>query len=152
MWEQMKRTLKVAACVAGIGLLLITLAFTYSTARGHTSWFIAVPRVTITLDGKPSAGYVHRARGGGNLFVTFDHAGKRQTYDLAVTEEGSVSVYRCGEWVAPRLPAIPIGDVNPPCFFVEPPITYRRIVQKASVGQSYAAFITDENEKLEAHW
>lgn len=112
----------------------------------------AVPTVTITVDGKPSSGWVHRTRTGHNLFVTFDHPGRRQTYDLAVSDAGQVSVYRCGKWVAPRFPAIPTGDVNPPCFFVEPPDTYRRITQKASVGQTYASFITDENEQLEAHW
>jgi hypothetical protein len=133
-------------------MLFITLAMGYSTAKGYTSWFIAVPRVAITVDGKQSGGWVHRTRGGKTLFVTFGNAGKRQTYDLVVTEKGDVSVYRCGKWVAPRFPIIPIGDINPPCFFIERPTTYRRVVQKASVGQNSASFITDEDEKLEARW
>lgn len=142
---------KLAAKLAVVFLVLLVFAAIsvgYSTLRGYTSWFIVVPDASITLDGEPTSGRVHKTRSGASLYVTVDVPGKRHTYELEMSKDGKAHVSGCGRWVAPRFPVILTGDLNPPCFFEEPMPTDESV----SLTSNAATFITKDGRKLEAHW
>jgi hypothetical protein len=128
-------------------VVVAAISVGYSTLRGYTSWFIVVPNASITLDGEPTSGRVHKTRGGASLYVTVDVPGTRHTYDLEMSKDGKAHVSGCARWVAPRFPVILTGDLNPPCFFAEP----MRTDESASITSNSAKFITKDGRKLEAH-
>jgi hypothetical protein len=143
----MKRSLEATITVfAGVFLVLVVLPGIYSTAMGYTVWFFKISSPVITVDGKQTKGWLHKARDGRVLFFTRKDADRPETYDLVFTDSGNAYVLSCGTWTAPRLPVLPVGDVNPPCFF------------KGSAGQNLTrgpnsvAFISIDGKRLEARW
>ncbi len=113
----MRISARMTAVIAGTLLILVVLAMAYSTARGYTVWFIKIPHAVITVNGRRTNGWLHEANNGNRIFITRSDSSKPETYDLVFAHDGDGRVLSCGVWVASRLPMIPIGDVNPPCFF-----------------------------------
>ena len=122
------------------------VALAYSTAKGYTSWFFRVRHPVITVNGIRSEGWLHRTRDGNGIFLTEHGSGRRVTYDLVFTESGSRYVFSCGTWVAPRWPAIPVGDLNPPCLV----LGYAGHSLKRETNA--VSFTTLDGRKLQAHW
>ena len=143
---------RVKALVKAIVFIVISLfafavmALAYSTAKGYTSWFFRVWHPHITVNGIPSEGWLHRNRDGNGIFLTEHGSDRSVTYDLIFTDGGNGHVLNCGAWVAPRWPAIPIGDVNPPCFY----LGYAG--QSLTRGTNSVSFTTMDGRKLHADW
>lgn len=144
--NRIKTSVKAMALIAISVLAFAFMALAYSTAKGYTSWFFRVRHPVITVDGIRSEGWLHKTRNGDTFFFTEHSQGRSVTYDLVFTASGNRYVFSCGAWVAPRWPAIPVGDVNPPCFF----LGYAgRTLTKAA---NSVAFTTLDGRKLQAHW
>src|SRR5205085_6957978 len=109
------RLVRTSLKVSGVTLfalaLVLAVTLTYSTARGYTSWWFGLSG-RVTVDGVPN-GYMHRIAMNSAVIITRTDLSPRQSYLVGLS--GKKSLIHCGEWHAPRLPAFPIGDVNPPC-------------------------------------
>jgi len=147
MGNDMKRFAKaMTAVTASAFLVLVVLPGIYSTARGYTVWFFKISSPIITVDGKPTKGWLHKTHDGRVVFFTRNDTDRPETYDLVLTDNGNGSVLSCDTWTAPRLPVFPVGDVNPPCFF------------KGSAGEGLTrgpnsvAFTSIDGKRLEARW
>ena len=61
----------------------------------------------------------------------------------------------CGEWHAPRFPACPIGDVNPPCSIFNSanlPAADNPIVGTLKAGPRSVEFQTMQGRRVFASW
>jgi hypothetical protein len=78
----------------------------------------------------------------------------RQSYLVALS--GRKWLIHCGEWHAPRLPAFPIGDVNPPCSIfnngAELPTADNPIVGTLKAGPHSVEFQRLQGRKVSASW
>jgi len=92
--------------------LLVAVPLTYSTARGYTEWWL-MSGGYVAVDGVRH-GYLHRNWSRSAVIITRTDLEARQSYLIQLTRSKSWTY--CGDWHAPRLPAFPIGDVNPPCM------------------------------------
>lgn len=144
--NRVKASVKTMAFIAISLLAFAALTLAYSTSKGYTQWFFRVRHAAVTVNGMPSEGWLHRTRDGNGMFLTEHRSGRSATYDLVFTDSGNSYVFSCGTWVAPRWPAIPVGDVNPPCFLM------------GSAGHSLirginsVSFTTLDGRKLQADW
>lgn len=127
-------------------LAFAVLALTYSTSKGYTQWFFRVRHAAVMVNGMPSGGWLHRTHDGNGMFFTEHRSDRSVTYDLVFTDSGNSYVFSCGTWVAPRWPAIPVGDVNPPCFLMG------SAGQKLIRGINFVSFTTLDGRKLQADW
>ena len=142
-----KSPLKAAAVVASIALLLLSFAAIDSTRKGYLVWFARIPSAAISINGKPAKGWLHGTRDGQTMFFTRADSDKPVTYDLIFTSGEKNFVVACGTWVAPQLPFIAVGDVNPPCFFVG-----GHGGRNLNKGERFVSFVTDDGARLEADW
>jgi len=103
--------------LAGSGLfifgLLSVLGLWYSTAHGYTTWWFS-SNSQVTVDGVRS-GFLDANREHSAVIITRTDLRPSQSYLVGLS--GRKSVTHCRDWQAPRLPAFPIGDVDPPCSF-----------------------------------
>lgn len=136
----------VAAITAGALFVLVVLPGIYSTARGYTVWFFRVSNPVITVDGKQTKGWLHKAHNGRVMFFTRNDGDRPETYDLVFTDNGNGYVLSCGRWIAPRLPVFPVGDVNPPCFFEG------TAGRDLTGGPRSVAFTAADGKRFEARW
>lgn len=144
--SRLKTAVKTITLIAISFSLLAAMALAYSTAKGYTSWFFRVRHPVIMINGVRSEGWLHRTRDGNAIFFTEHNSVRSVTYDLAFDDSGNGDVFNCGTWVAPRWPTIPIGDLNPPCFF----LGYAG--QDLTRGPNSVSFSTLDGRRLEAHW
>ena len=143
----MKRSVKATITVtASAFLVLVVLPGIYSTAKGYTVWFFQIPSPVLTVDGKQTKGWLHKARDGRVVFFIRNDADRPETYDLVFTNSGNAYVMSCGTWTAPRLPVFPVGEVNPPCFFKG------SAGQNSTRGPNSVAFTAIDGKRLEARW
>jgi hypothetical protein len=142
----MKKLVRTTAAIAGTFFAFVAFAMAYSTAKGYTVWFIKIPHTVITVNGRQTTGWLHKANNGNAIFFTRADSSKPETYDLVFANDGNGRVLSCGAWVASRLPLIAIGDVNPPCF-CEGSAGYG-----LTKGPRSIAFTTNEGARVEAHW
>ena len=103
---------KVTRATLLVLTLLVAAPLTYSTARGYTEWWL-MSGGHVAVDGVRE-GYLHRNWSRSAVIVTRTDLATRQSYLIQLN--GSKFLTYCGDWHAPRLPAFPIGDVNPPCM------------------------------------
>ena len=144
--NRLKTSVKAITLIAICFFVLAAMALAYSTATGYTSWFFRVRHPVITVNGIRSEGWLHRTRNGNVIFFTEHSPSRAVTYELVFADSGNGHVFSCGAWVAPRWPTIPMGDLNPPCFF----LGYAG--QHLTRGSNSVSFSTLDGRRLEAHW
>jgi hypothetical protein len=144
----MKGPTRFAFTLVGFAIFVVAGSFAYSTARGYTSWYFRVPLSEMTVDGKTASGWLHRGNEWQVLFVTRNDAMQPESY-MIVIPQGAVS--SCANWVASRLPAFPIGDVNPPCVIlgrIAPEGPPRNLVS----GPNFVEFTADDYSRVKLSW
>jgi hypothetical protein len=135
------------------GFLVIPLA--YSTARGYTQWWL-MSGGHVTVNGV-RAGYMHTNWSHSAVMITRTDSSSKQSYLVRISGEEFVGpmVY-CGDWHAPRVPAFPIGDVNPPCMGIldgpDPPGADRPRTSTLIARPRFVEFSTAEGKKVTATW
>jgi len=144
--NRVKASVKTIAFIAISLFAFAAMALAYSTSKGYTQWFFRVRRAVVTVNGMRSEGWLHRTRDGNGMFLTEHSSGRNTTYDLVFTGGGNGYVLSCGAWVAPRWPAIPAGDVNPPCFLMG------SAGHGLTRGTNSVSFTTLDGRKIQADW
>ena len=147
-----KVALKVVGLLLFIFALLIAAGLTCSTLHGYmTCWFWSTGSVAV--DGS-RRGYIHINKEKLAVIVTRTDSNPRQSYLVALS--GKRWLIHCGEWHAPRLPAFPIGDVNPPCSTfsngAELPTADNPIVNTLKSGPHSVEFQTMQGHRVSASW
>jgi hypothetical protein len=142
----MKLPMRTIAGMAGALLIFVVFAMAYSTAKGYTVWYVKLPISIISVNGKQAKGWLHRATNERSMYFTRADSSKPVTYSLVFVDGGNGYVWSCSTWVAPRLPAIPVGDLNPPCFLEG------SAGRNLTRGPRSIAFTTGDGTRLEAHW
>jgi hypothetical protein len=144
----MRRSFKAATTAVALVLAFLAFCLAYSTLKGYTTWFAWIPQAVITADGKSIKGWLHGTRDHRALFFTRADSDRPFTYDLSFAPGGNGAILGCGSWVAPRVPLIPIGDVNPPCLSTAGGGGGHNLMR----GQRSVSFVANDGVKLEAHW
>jgi len=107
----------------------------------------------VTVDGIQD-GYLHTNWSRTAVMITRTDSKPSQSY-LVWLSESKFMIY-CGDWHAPRLPAFPIGDVNPPCMgFLDdpdPPGADRPVDSTLTVRPGFVAFSTVRGKKVTVTW
>jgi hypothetical protein len=145
-----KRALKIAASSA---LVFVGVAVALSIFSPYTAWYFIVPTAHLTVDGRPVHGWLHRGSHAKVLFLTRQVKGKSESYMVGLRDSRPRLVLSCGAWTAPRLPAFPVGDVNPPCLFASsaadsPLLPDRNLL----VGLDSVEFTADDGSRIKATW
>jgi hypothetical protein len=135
--------------------MLLAVSVTYSTARGYTQWWFMLGG-HVAIDGVRS-GYLHTNWSRSAVMITRTDSKRRQSYLIRISgEEFSQSMIYCADWHAPRLPAFPIGDVNPPCMGViddpDPPDADRPLRKTMVARPGFVEFTTVQGNKVTATW
>ena len=148
----MKYALKPLIGVATFLAILAGAAMTYSTAEGYTVWYFVVPTAGISVNGKPSSGWVHKMQNGLEILVTRNDSERRETYAVLLTT-GDVR-QRCP--TAPRIPIFAEGDLIPPgCIGIDngSSISLRHPPdRKLTITSKSVVFLADDGKRIEAHW
>ena len=151
-----KRVVKMVLGLAGVGLFLFALLFAmslwYSTAHGYMTWWFSSSS-QVTVDGVRS-GFVHINSEHSAVIITRTDLHPSQSYLVGLSAEKSVT--HCGDWEAPRFPAFPIGDVNPPCSFFtngsELPVADNAILSTLKARPGFVEFKTEHGKNVTASW
>ena len=149
----MKRGVKIAAISF---LALFAAVITHEVFSPYTAWYFVVPNARITLDGRRQPGWLHRGNHREALFLTRRDEGRAESYLIWVPHDRQGIVWSCGTWTAPRFPAFPIGDVNPPCWMFsasEAPLPKPTLPVRNLVAQPGSVeFTADDGSRLRASW
>jgi len=156
MTVQWNRVVKTALRLAGVGILIFALLLAvglgYSTAHGYMTWWFTSSG-QVTVDGAPS-GFLHANWQHSAVIVTRTDLRPSQSYLVGLS--GRKSLIHCGDWRAPRLPAFPIGDVNPPCSFFsngsELPVADNAVLSTLTARRGFVEFQTEHGKKVTASW
>ena len=147
-----KLALKVAGLLLFTFVLLIAAGLTYSTLQGYATWWFWSSG-SVAVDGSRH-GYMHINKQNSAVIITRTDSSPRQSYLVALS--GRKWMIHCGEWHAPRLPAFPIGDVNPPCSIfsngAELPTADNPIVGTLKAGPHSIEFQTMQGRRVSASW
>ena len=151
----MKKLVKILLKVIGSGLfifgLMVVAGLTYSTSRGYMTWwfksggYVAVNGVR--------RGYVHRNWENSAVIITRVDVHPSQSYLIWLGDKKHLT--HCGEWQAPRFPAFPIGDVDPPCFFnnsSEMASADDAVSSTLAARPGFVEFQTVQGKKVTAFW
>ena len=88
------------------------------------------------------------------MIITRTDLRPTQSYLVGLT--GRKSVIHCGDWQATRLPAFPIGDVNPPCSFftngLDSPVVDNAVLSTVTARPGFVQFQTEQGKKVTASW
>ena len=144
--NRVKASVKTIAFIAISLFALAATVVAYSTWKGYTQWFFRARHAVVTVNGMRSEGWLHQTRNGNGMFLTERSSDRNTTYDLVFTDSGDSYVLSCGTWVAPRWPAIPVGDLNPPCFLMG------SAGHDLTRGTNSVSFTTLDGRKLRADW
>jgi hypothetical protein len=151
--SQVRRSLKIVAISV---LALFGVAIIAGIFSPYTSWYFYVPNARITVDGKKEQGWLHRGAHRETMFLTLRGRGKAESYMIPIPHNQHGFVSSCGQWTAPRFPAFPIGDVNPPCwmFVVKENPTVEPIVPAGDLvaGTNFVEFTADGGGRVRATW
>jgi len=156
MSAPLNRVTKLALKVVGLLLfafvLLIAAALTYSTAHGYMGWWFWSSG-SVAIDGS-GHGYIHINKQHSAVIITRTDSRPRQSYLVALS--GREWIIHCGEWQAPRFPAFPIGDVNPPCSIfsngADMPTADNPKVDTLKTGPHSLEFETVQGHRISASW
>jgi hypothetical protein len=135
-------------------VILLAIPVTYSTARGYTQWWL-MSGGHVVVNGVRS-GYLHKNWSRSAVIITRTDSERGQSYLVRISgEEFSQSMIYGSGWHAPRLPAFPIGDVNPPCIgFLDdhdPPDADRPQLSTLT-AKGFVEFSTVQGKKVKATW
>lgn len=149
------KALAKGVCVSLFVLaILLAIPVAYSTARGYTQWWL-MSGGHVAVDGVRS-GYLHTNWSRSAVMITRTDSKRGQSYLVRISgEEFSQPMIYCGNWYAPRLPAFPIGDVNPPCMgFMDsdPPDADRPLRSTLTARPGFVEFSTVQGKKVTATW
>ena len=107
----------------------------------------------VTVDGTRH-GYIHLNKRHSAAIITRTDSNPIQSYLVVLSARKWV--INCGEWHAPRFPAFPIGDVNPPCSFfsngADLPTADNPIEATLNAGPRSVEFRTMQGHKVSASW
>jgi len=150
------RRAKLAFEVVGLLLfalaLLIAAGLAYSTIHGYASWWFW-SNGTVTVDGSRH-GYIHVNKQHSAAIITRTDSSPPQSYLVVLS--GKKWTIHCGQWHAPRLPAFPIGDVNPPCSIFssggDSPTADNPVVGTLKGGPRSVEFQTMQGRRVSASW
>lgn len=149
----MRRGVKIAAISI---LVLLGIVITVDIFSPYTVWYFVVPSARLTVDGRPERGWVHRGKHRESLFLTRGDRGKTESYMICIPKDRQGYVLSCGHWTAPRLPAFPIGDLNPPCWTIvasEDPTPKPSLpVRNLAAGTAFVEFTADDGSRVKASW
>lgn len=142
---------KVAIGLALAGLIFVVIPMAYSTAKGYTTWWFAVPGARVLADGNPVDAWVHRGQTWQDMIVTFQEGGNRVSYHWILGESRVNG--RCP--AAVHFPVFAEGDLLfDDCFVIlpegavipEPP-------ERAVVfGPRELQFVADDGKRIEVRW
>jgi hypothetical protein len=149
----LRRALKIASLSVLIFLGVVIVCEVFSP---YSTWYFVVPNARFTVDGRREKGWLHRGNHGATLFVTRRDRGKAESYMVSFPPQREGIVWSCGNWTAPRFPAFPIGDVNPPCWtFIasesrtpKPALPARNL----KVGTDFVEFTADDGSRIKESW
>lgn len=149
--------MKTALRVVGVlTLVLLGLVVAHSIFSPYVAWYFVVPAARLTVNGRAASGSLHRGRSGETLFVTRRDKKQAESYMVSAPHDGRGIVWNCGTWTAPRIPAFPIGDVNPPCLFgaiVEGSDSRARVPPRdLTTGNGFVEFTADDGSRIRASW
>jgi len=150
------RVVKVVLRLAGLGLftfaMLFTLGLWYSTAHGYMTWWFSSSS-KVAVDGVRN-GFLHVNREHSAVIITRTDLHPSQSYLVGLS--GRKTLIHCGDWQAPRLPAFPIGDVNPPCSFFsngsDLPVADKAVFSTLTARPGFVEFQTARGKKVTASW
>ena len=122
---------------------------------GYTQWWLWSGG-HVTVNGV-QGGYLHKNWSHSAVIITRTDSKKSQSYLVRISgEEFSVAMVYCGDWHAPRFPAFPIGDVNPPCMGIlddpDPPDADRPLLSTLTARPGFVEFSTMHGKKVRATW
>jgi hypothetical protein len=147
-----KLALKAVGLLLFVFALLIAAGLTYSTTHGYMGWWFCSSG-SVVIDGSRH-GYMHINKQRSAVIITRTDSNPHQSY--LVTLSGRKWMIHCGEWHAPRLPAFPIGDVNPPCSIfsngADLPTADNPIVDTLKTEPRSMEFQTMQGRKVSASW
>jgi len=150
------RVVKVVLRLAGLGLftsaLLFAVGLWYSTAHGYMTWWFSASS-QVAVDGV-RRGFLHINRDHSGVIITRTDLRPSQSYLVGLS--GKKSLTHCGDWQAPRLPAFPIGDVNPPCSFFtngsDLPVADNAVLSTLTARPGFVEFQTEHGKRVTASW
>jgi hypothetical protein len=147
------KALAKGACVSLFVLaILVAILLTYSTSRGYTQWWL-MSGGNVMINGV-RGGYLHTNPSHSVVMITRTDLRRHQSY--MVQFSGSRFMIYCGDWHAPRIPAFPIGDVNPPCMgFLDdpdPPDADRPLSSTLTARPGFVEFSTVKGKKVTVTW
>jgi hypothetical protein len=100
------------------------------------------------------SGYVHRNRDNSAVIITRVDVYPNQSYLIWLGDHKHLT--HCGEWHAPRFPAFPIGDVNPPCSFFsngsDLQVADDAVLSTLTGRPGFVEFQTERSKKVTASW
>ena len=151
--SKVRRVLKIAAISI---LVLLGVLVSREVFFSYTVWYFVVPSARITVDGRLEQGWLHRGNHGKNLFLTRRKMGNVESYLILLPDNGQGNVSSCGNWTAPRFPAFPIGDVNPPCWTFhaadDPTPRVNLPARKLASGERFVEFTADDGNRIRGSW
>jgi hypothetical protein len=137
---------------AGLGLFTFALlcagGLWYSTSHGYMTWWFTSSS-QVAVDGVRS-GFLHVNWGRSAVIITRTDLRPSESYLVGLS--GKKFVTHCGDWQAPRLPAFPIGDTNPPCLFVDLPAADNAVSSTLTARQGFVEFQTEHGKRVTASW
>ena len=150
------RVVKIVPRRAGLAVftfaLLIAVGLWYSTAHGHMTWWFSSSSL-VAVDGARS-GFLHVNREHSAVIITRTDLRPSQSYLVRLS--GKNFLTHCGDWQAPRLPAFPIGDVNPPCSLFSNrsdfPVVDNAALSTLTARPGFVEFQTERGKKVTASW
>ena len=150
---QVKSAFKIAAISI---LILLGILTTHEIFSPYTAWYFVVQNAQITVDGRPEQGFLHRGNHRQTLFLTRREKGKAESYMIWIPHDRQGSISNCGHWTAPRFPAFPIGDLNPPCWTFsarEGPTPKPTLPERnLALGIGFVEFTADDGSRIKASW
>ena len=135
--------------------IVLAIPLAYSTARGYTQWWL-MSGGHITVNGIES-GYLHHNWSHSAVIITRTDSKRSQSYLVRISDEefAGAMVY-CADWHAPRFPAFPIGDVNPPCMGIlddpDPKDADRPLLSTLANRSGFVEFSTVQGKRVRATW
>lgn len=144
--------LKVLVLLVFAFALLVAAALTYSTLHGYMAWWLWSGG-SVAVDGT-THGYLHINKQHSSVIITRTDSNPPQSYLVDVSERKWI--IHCGEWHAPRFPAFPIGDLNPPCSIfsngADLPRADNPVEATLKAGPGSVEFETTQGHKVSASW
>ena len=152
-----KTTVRSGLRIAAIALLvLLVVVIGHEIFSPYTSRYFRVPNTWLTVDGRKEQGWLHRGNHRETLFLTRRDKGKAESYMIWAPHDRQGIVLSCRNWTAPRFPAFPIGDVNPPCwtFYASDSAIPRSTLAPRNlvVGAGFVEFTADDGSRIKASW